>query len=316
MAECNDLFHDFHQKIRILKSKRDKMKASKNALRQVIIKYFKEHHPEYVPKFYIQGSYKIRNGIRYKDETADLDDGVYFEKKPDGTDAVSATQLQSWVYDAVKDHTDGGAKHLKKCIRVIYKGEYHIDLPVLYTEENDKHFKLAVKNIGWQEDDPKEFVDWFIEKNDDNDQLKRISKYLKAWGNFIEHDMPPGLCMTILAQRNISLNDSDDICLKDTLKAIYDALENKWECIMPTTPKDDLFAGYDSIFKSNFLKSLKNFVDDSQKAVDTESKSDASNLWRKHLGNRFPEFVEEKKKSSDESAALASVAIASKPYSE
>lgn len=70
------------------------------------------------PSFYIQGSYKMGTTIRTKDDTCDLDDGVYFENNPEDVDCKT---LQSWVKDAVDGITDSTATHKKNVITVDYK---------------------------------------------------------------------------------------------------------------------------------------------------------------------------------------------------
>ncbi|MEQ8413706.1 MAG: nucleotidyltransferase [Imperialibacter sp.] len=305
------MFQTFHKEIKLLSSKREKMKNSKDALRDKIRKHFREKHPDYNPVFYIQGSYKTKNGIRYKDDTADLDDGIYFEREPDVTPAT----LQKWVYDAVSGHTSGGQQHKKKCIRVIYSSDFHIDLPVFYKTSSMKHPKLAVKNGEWTDDDPKEFVNWLDAAKDIEGQLVRNSMYLKAWGDYKSNAMPSGLCMTILAEKNKSLNSRDDVSLYETLKKIEDDLSYKWCCIMPTWPKEDLFKKYDSTFKENFLKNLKEFVQDAKEAIDTDDKAKASRLWRKYLGDRFPKYEKNEAVSNVSKSALAGVAASSKPWS-
>lgn len=313
MANCNDLFQDFHQNIRILSTKSKQMKKSKEALRDKIRTYFKENHPEYNPKFYTQGSGKMKNDIRYKDETADIDDGVYFEREPD----VTPTTLQQWVYDAVEGHTDGGQQHRKKCIRVIFKKDYNIDLPVLCKWDGLLHPYIAVKNGKWDvEDDPKEFIEWFETRKDKDGQLLRIIKYLKAWGDHRKHSMPSGLCMTLLAEKNIVYDLRDDVCLKKTLENLKVSVDASWTCIMPTTPNDDLFADYDQTFQKNFKTSLNDFIADAKSAIDTADKSEASKLWRKHLSDRFPEYKKEESNIKGTAASLASVVGASKPWSE
>ena len=97
MANSHSLFQQFNSNISIGSSKKEKMKNSKDKLRERIRKYFKNNHPEYEPKFYIQGSYKMKTAIRTKDDICDLDDGVYFFREPNGT----STTLQAWVKNAV-----------------------------------------------------------------------------------------------------------------------------------------------------------------------------------------------------------------------
>ena len=83
MANCHNLFQEFNGELDILSSKKDKMMTSRENLRRKIKDYFKEEHPGYAPKFYIQGSYKLGTCIRTKDDHCDLDDGVYFKSNPD-----------------------------------------------------------------------------------------------------------------------------------------------------------------------------------------------------------------------------------------
>ena len=78
--------------------------------------------------------------------------------------------------------------------------------------------------------------------------MNKAIKELKAWCDHKRNKMPSGLAMTILAMNakaKIALNDRDDILLTDILREIKKALAQKFECIVPVTPKDDLFADYD-----------------------------------------------------------------------
>lgn len=286
------------------------MKESKESLREKIRKHFKENHPDYEPKFYIQGSYKMGNGIRYNDDMADLDDGVYFTREPN----VSPTTLQKWVYEAVSGQTKGGQEHKSKCIRVEYKGDYHIDLPIFYKLEGE-HPYLAVKNHDWGiQDDPKELVEWVNTRKDQNGQLNRIIKYLKAWGDNVRHRMPTGLCMTILAEANLHYDEREDISLQKTLENIQDDVNSNWECRMPTFPYENLFEGYDDTFERNFKETLKNFVDDAKEAINIADKKKACELWKKHLGNRFPDCDEKKSTSNLSSSALGEKISGNRPW--
>ncbi|MBK8877304.1 MAG: hypothetical protein IPN74_01760 [Haliscomenobacter sp.] len=282
MADCQSLFSKYNDDLNITATKRDRLKKAKEALRERIKDYFKEHHPEYVPQFFIQGSYKMKTMIRTKDNECDLDDGVYFLRKP----GVTATVLQKWVYEAVEGHTTGGQQHRKKCIRVIYSGDYHIDIPVYYmfSEDGDHPF-LAVKNEGWQESDPKEFLEWFRDVK--TSQMVRISRYLKGWCDHKRNNMPSGLAIAVLTQKNLIENERDDIALRETLKAIKNSLKVSWMCVMPTTPKDDLFGKYDDTFKNNFFTALDDFIADADAAMD-EGCQESQQKMAEAFGDRFP----------------------------
>jgi hypothetical protein len=288
MSNCHNLFQTFNSNLSITTSKKDKLMTSRDNLRDMIRKYFSEKHPEYKPKFRGQGSYSLGTMIRTKEDTCDLDNGVYFFPKPKET----ATTMQNWVWDAVENATSEKPQHRSKCVRVIYKGDYHIDLPVYYkeSETNDsENPHLAIKDTGWSKSDPKEFSKWFKDQKDKEGQLVKIVRYLKAWCDNRAKKMPTGLTMSVLASRNIKNNDRDDICLKDTLKEIKSSLKANWVCKMPTTPQDDLLENYTGD-KDYFFESIDAFIDDATKAIEQESNQlKASKLWQKHLGSYFPD---------------------------
>lgn len=312
MANCDNLFKEFDGKVQITKSKRDSLMNSKNNLRVRIKNYFEKEHPDYKPKFYIQGSYKMKTIIQTKDNTCDLDDGVYFSTNPDN---VTGTTLQKWVKDAVDGVTDASPSHRKKCITVDYKAGYNIDLPVFwFDKDKHNHPKLAVKNEEFKTDDPKEFVEKFNSKKDSEGQMLRIVRYLKAWCDNKRQEMPSGLAMTILAMDNWQRNSRDDVSLKFTLIEIERVLKVEFKCKMQTTPFDDIFANYSDAKRENFLNNLSSFITDAKAAVDNEKNQlKASKLWRKHLGERFPEGKDEDEKSAS-AASLNSTIGSAKPY--
>jgi len=81
MANLNNLFQKFNTELQIIDSKKARMITSRENLREKIRDYFKNNHDKYSPKFYIQGSYKMGTTIRTKDDTCDIDDGVWFATK-------------------------------------------------------------------------------------------------------------------------------------------------------------------------------------------------------------------------------------------
>ena len=286
MANCHNLFQTFHKNISIDPGKKDQMLKSRDNLRERVRKHFRENHSGYSPKFYIQGSVKMKTGIRTKDDICDLDDGVYFFREPD----VSATTLQTWVKEAVDGHTNTPPQHRKKCVRSIFAGDYDIDMPV-YCKVDRKGYQLAVKNDGFEDSDSKAMVDWFAKSKDPNGTLVKMVKYQKAWCDHKRNQMPSGLAMTILAtnaKNSIVYNDRDDITLKDTLNEIKKTLNQNFECIVPVAPGDDLFADYDQTRKDNFLRALDEFITDAEVALKEPNQLKASKLWQKHLGDRFP----------------------------
>lgn len=313
MANCNKLFLDFDVNLNIPEAKKNKLKVSKEEVRTKIRNYFKANHPDYKPEFYIQGSYKVGTIILTKDNECDLDDGVYFKRDQ----GVSGTTLQTWVKNAVDGHTSTPPEHRKKCIRVIFKAEYNIDIPVYYFPSDSEHPLLAIKNEDCSESDPKEFVDWYKAEIKNTPQVLRISRYLKAWGDYKREKMPSGLAISILVTNNIQKNERDDIALRDTLEKIKEVLDNSFECIVPATPNDDLFADYDQTREDKFKNNLDSFIADANKAIDEKNQLKASKFWKNHLGDKFPEGTDEDTDAKEQSLnALKQIILNGTAYAQ
>lgn len=311
MANCNDLFQDYHNEISIGAAKNTKMKGSKAGLRKRIKKWFSENHPNYTPQFYIQGSYKMKIAIRTAQDICDLDDGIYFFRQPD----VAATTLKEWVRQAVDGYTGTAPENRKKCVRSVFVNDYEIDHPVYYKIDG-QDYRIAVKDKGWEDSDPKAVVDWFVSNKDNDGRLVRIVKDLKGWADNQDFKMPSGLALTILAtnaKNKITLSDRDDISIKDILKEIKKALAISFTCVVPATPYDDLFKDYDPTRKEKFLNALNEFIKDADEALKLANKKAASKLWRKHLGNRFP-LGEDINENTSTNSALIAGAVTSKPW--
>jgi hypothetical protein len=197
MANCNKLVLDFSKVITPSFDQMQKMKISRKALEAKITTAIQDKL-DLTVSYYTQGSgaKDMKTIIIKEDGTYDADRGVYLPEKPE----VNGETVQKYVYDAVKDHTDDGAEHRKKCVRVFYKSEYNIDFPVYYEVEGESYAYLAIKGGTWIKDDPSKMVDWFKERKDENGQLVRVVKAIKAWASRISynsHKMPSGIALTV-----------------------------------------------------------------------------------------------------------------------
>lgn len=261
------------------------MKTSREALEKKIAEKMQEKLQMTVT-YLIQGSNApdMRTIIIKEDGTYDVDRGVYLPQKPD----VSATTVQQYVLDAVKEHTNDGAEHRCKCIRVLYRADYNIDFPCYYEVAGESYCYIAVKNDGWVKDDPSKMMEWFCGFKDEDGQLVRIVKYLKGWASKCIGKMPGGIAFTIWAAKHFkAVEDRDDKCLLAILKAIKNEITFVVACTAPVEPYDDVTANLSDEQKKTFREELDNFIDDAQKAIDSRNQLAASKLWRKYLGDRF-----------------------------
>lgn len=297
MANCHKLFLEFNTAIALNSDRKETLRTSRNAVRDRIKRYFRDKENGFSPKFHGQGSFMMNTIIEPLDGEFDIDDGIYFEvdKEPD----TSVNTFHRWIYEAVDGQTQQKPVDKQTCIRLIYAGNYHLDLPIYYIVEDQPPY-LAHKGEGWIQSDPREFIEWFNQKADADGQLKRVVRYLKAWSDYRKGELPSGLIFSILTANNIVFDERDDIALYKTLCSIKDCLEQEFVCNRPTTPVgENLLEDYAETNKNYFLGQLKSFVQSAEKALDDKSsQKDACKAWQRHLGNdRFPfeseEFIED-----------------------
>ena len=332
MANCNTHFEEYNGKIRLTDARRKNLKTSRKELRKKVKKWFEENKPnETQPKFNSQGSMsmdtiinpiprKLKEGNEEKTVLYyDVDDGIYFVGDKEQKDRVSPTTYHNWVYEAVKGHTDKDPIDKNTCVRTLFADGHNIDQPIYYKKGSTP--ELAHKANGWIDSDPKAFSDWFNDLAEKEPQLRKLVRYGKGWCDNSEYEnesnpMPSGLIITILfAENAVYRKDRDDIALKETLLEVQRKLKISFECKRPTTPEgENLLANYNH--KDYFMECLAKFIDDATKALQERNIKKATELWRKHLSDRFP-LGEDKNEASNASLGLGAIIPATtKPYAE
>lgn len=318
MADLHSTFIEFDGIIKLSSTKKDSLRKSRNAIREDIKKYFDENRDNHTVNSKGQGSFLMNTIIQPISGEYDVDDGVYIFGKED--DRPTVQTAHNWILKAVENRTSSTPQDKNTCVRVIYKGDYHVDLPIYYkiekTEETffdtDDTPQLAHLTKGWIESDPYAFKLWFDDEAKDKPQLKRIIRYLKAWSDKKQNDntslrFPSGLIFTILASNYLIEDNRDDIALLETLKSIQSKIDDRkflwasYSCYRPTVDENEnLLDRYSAeTTKNNFLDALDSFIKSGEQAVELESEKDACAKWQKHLGNRFPcNSIEEKDSNS------------------
>lgn len=285
MGNTHNQFLQFERAISLSPAKKKKLIASRKALENRIREHFKSHAKFLTPKFYIQGSYKMGTMVVKKNGTYDVDLGIYFLEKP----KIEPLSLQKNIHNAVNGHTIGGVEHREKCIRVIYQGDYDIDLPVYYKTLQDKHPFLATKK-GWLQSDPKELCDWFEKRKAKNGQLMRLVKYFKAWAYQRNRKMPNGISFTVWVTNCYKPDKRDDKAFLLTAKAIEKTFGGgltNTEIKCPVTPQDNLLK-LDFNQRTKFKEAFRQMLKDAEQAIHTNSSQKALNIWKQQFGDKFP----------------------------
>lgn len=254
---------------------------------------------------FLQGSYRFHTLIRpLKSKEYDVDLGVYIEWS-EPRDAISASDCRSEVQQSVKEFADSNddteevsepAK--KRCSRVRYKNDFHIDIPVYHYNPVSKVSELAVLPNGWERSDPEAMLNWFEEAlaGEDRAQVRRVIRYLKAWVSLkYEQDqaVPSSLLLTVLVVDAISELDDDplddDDALNQVVQRIHDRLSRSRHVQNPVRgDSDDDLNRLEANDFAVFMDHLGALVDIARRATEATEEADAAVTWSEAFDYLFP----------------------------
>jgi hypothetical protein len=294
MADCNAEFKTFLNTIQLSATKVANLRRSRDAIRDCVINYYKERELA-PPNFCGQGSFKVKTGINQSDEDYDVDHGIYLQHLPEKRENWPATKtVHKEICTAVNGQTDLPVEDKQACVRVRYKKEYHVDLAI-YGEYDGKIYLARKDNEQWEENSPKLFTQWFLDKlKVSGEQLRSVVKYIKKWSYYNGYiDDISGFLITILTGDHFfQYADRDDIALFETLKNIVSHLEYQRKILRPVDPKKNMTGSMSEKDMDRMITRFKDFRDSAEKATSIGSKEEAQKIWRQLFGDDFPKYVE------------------------
>ena len=309
MTKLQKAFLDFNEAITLSGAKKQDLITSRDAIKDTVLKWFEDNHPECIPHFEVQGSFVMETTLMQLDNNEyDIDLGVYltgFEYKSD-TDYPVPQTVHNWINKATCDETKENNIDKMTCVRVSYQKGYHVDLPS-YIEDGLGNIFLAHTRDGWIKSDPVEFTNWFINHvNTHGEQIRRLVKYIKAWKDY--RKMPiASIGVTILVCNNyVPSIDEDYKSLYYTIKNINKALGLIFACNKPVKPYENIFEDYSDTRRQTIIDGLQDFENKLQNIIwgdDCETKK--KNLL-KLFGDRFKFPCDEEFEKTDKPGVLKS----------
>lgn len=299
MANTEQQFKGFLDNIRLTNDDLTPLRTSRDANRERIRKYWRETLKRTVPTFEEQGSFDMGTGVKPLSGDHDIDDGVYLQCI--GTDRStwpSTATLQGWLVNAVSGATHGDPQKRKRCVRVPYKGGYHIDLPAYGTDESGK-FRLFEKGkvpSDFVESNPCAFADWFREKNRVQPKTRDVVRFIKAWRNYQGGELKrlKGVAITILVANNLCAYERYDETVANTARACATYLELNRSIFDPVAPWENLTEAWTPSEMDAVIAEFKALADRGDEAIDEDTVRDAALIWKGEFGARFPVPAEEK----------------------
>ena len=266
-------------------------------------------------RFIDQGSYKLNTTISSKDGSVDRDVAVIFP-------------LNIYTYNDPRDLKKNARGALKienirtpsikePCITVGYnkKGEeyLHIDFPMYALYNGNLYLargKEFSESYSWEIADPEGLNEFFLSKLKDNEQLRRVIRYLKKWKQekyqnpTNKNEVPPSIALTLLAcEYFIEKKDGE---YYDDLSALYQVIKSTVERFtltyngndivkaeitynLPKQPYTDVFYKLKNsdTYGVKFYNKIKKALDDLRDACNVESDHDAAIYVQKVLGDEF-----------------------------
>jgi hypothetical protein len=328
MADVQNQFEEFHEKIRMDYEMASELREKREAVLKRIRKYLKDKG---LPGFRElgQGSYTMKTGTKpIEDLEYDIDVGLRFDFHER---EHTADEVRGWIYEAVKDHTER-IETKKPCIRVAYEAGYHIDITsyAVWEEGGKEQFRLARKDTGWTQADPPALLDYvndFREANfsdtEDNatktDQFRRNVRALRRWNDvclpFESKSKPVGLAFVLLAvQRPLTratfLDGRPDD--RKSLATFARSVANTMGRVVakkPTPIYDDLFERLNDQEMKDLKKRMGELADALEFAGRTADPVKACERLREVFGDDFP--VPEAKDTASKTRAPAIVTSSS-----
>ena len=317
--KLNKEFSDFYSYIRI-DSETNALKEKRDVLQKDIEEKFpqilNDHGIDLVKsdiKIIDQGSYKYNTTI--KADIVDRDVAVIIPL--DTRKNNDPILIKKYLRDAINLHSRE-IDIKEPCVTVSYSenGEkwLHIDLPCYAKDQSIVYLargKEFSDRYSWEIADPEGLNNYFCNKINGHDQLRRIICYIKKWrnekysGSLNDHEVPPSIGLTYLACNcyieQSYLDEEDDLlALLNTMESIKNGMSCSYnekgeiisvdiKCNLPVEPFTDIFA---KMKKSNnymltFYNRLDNAVENLKNAVNVESEHDAAIYVQKVLGDEF-----------------------------
>lgn len=249
-TDCVNLPHAVKEKLRGHRA------ANRNRLKRNRPEDIRLNDDHFIP----QGSMAINTTVQEKDNTYDIDDGVWLHKddlkKKDGS-AYTACETQEMVRDALKDPNFNKQPEIhNNCVRVFYAEGHHVDVPCyrkLDADTDNERQELAGAD-GFTPSDPTEINRWFGERvealNKQRDgagsQLRVMIRLMKRFARSRgeDWDMPNGLKLTMLVEECApSYYERDDEAFYWLLSKLKTRLASSLEVenrAQTKTPRDKL----------------------------------------------------------------------------
>lgn len=302
-----DIEENLHERITPNEEQVEFLRFQWNELADYLVDELKRYG--YPVSTWIQGSYKFNTLIKplLKNQTYDVDLGVYFSESSKQANNFFPRTLRDWVQDCLLSYESQCEEAVKietppkeRCSRISFKNHFHIDTPVYYLREASNSRHLACYSNIWEGSDPKLIYIWFKEavREEHRGQLRRLIRYLKAW-SIVAFEATPNSRITSISLTVVVTQEyknslrldiqemSDDDALMLIIEMLYVRLHDSSEIINPVDSSENL----NRIGQKDWLVFLDKFEilrESALAARDSLDESAAALAWERAFSFLMP----------------------------
>ena len=239
-------------------------------------------------EFINQGSYAMKTLVQQNEEY-DLDIGVVFNKEDlENKNKSQPSSIKYYIVQKLKDERFAKSSSvLKNCVRVNYKENYHIDMPVF--RKNANTLELAT-STGWESSNPQNINRWFQHEKSNKPHLKKIVQLLKKWSKSrseFKNIMPSGLILSILASECYIDDDRLDISFYKTLDKMNIRLKKCRIVFVPNTSVDITVEAKHREKVKKLSEKLSGYFNGMFKENNFRDKDRALKVWKMFFADRY-----------------------------
>jgi len=257
---------------------------------------------------WIQGSYKFGTQTRpiSPNEEFDIDLGIYFnwEGNPDDSQysaydikSLAQESLLKYATESQDDVIEVVSPPKKRCSRIRFKENFHIDIPSYHIDPEQDNRSLATEENIWEDSDPKALYLWFREKcsEEDSNLIRRLIRYFKIWAAInIEKDKRPSTIMltVLMAEAFVNLTadeqgNGDDVAFRFVIEEIVNRLNSNAGVSNPVNNSENLNR-LDVNSNRLFLEKLNELLNLAKKAISCNNDLESAGVWQEVFGHFFP----------------------------
>jgi len=308
MADVQKHFEQFHNTIRVDYEMSQTLRDKRDIVVEKIKKYMVDNGKR-VPSQLLQGSYKMKTGIKpIADIEYDIDIGLRFDIHEDDH---TATEVRGWVLKAIEGHTNR-VESRGSCIRVCYEAGYHLDIvcyAVLEDSIGNNQYRLAHKDNGWRPANPPALLEIInkyrelFEGTEDpiaqTDQFRRCVRSLRRWADELRPAddnkcKPSGLAFVLMCIQYKLLptkfldDRADDRQALERLSNTLAFTPGRLSALKPTPEYENILAGFSDTEMAQLKIEFEDLYEALHFAGTNADPVEACERLQKVFGKDFP----------------------------